>query len=61
MLSTLKRTGRAEDTIVVYTADHGLAVGQHGLFGKQNLYEHSARVPCIVRAPVRLGAGGHTR
>ena len=55
ILETLERTGRAEDTIVVYTADHGLAVGQHGLFGKQNVYEHSARVPCIVRAPGKTG------
>jgi arylsulfatase A-like enzyme len=51
VLDALAETGRAGDTIVVYTADHGLAVGQHGLMGKQNLYEHSARVPCIVRAP----------
>ncbi len=51
ILDTLAETGRADDTIVVYTADHGLAVGQHGLMGKQNLYEHSARVPCIVRGP----------
>ncbi|MGI8423704.1 MAG: sulfatase-like hydrolase/transferase [Chloroflexota bacterium] len=51
VLCALEHIGRAQDTIVVYTADHGLAVGQHGLFGKQNLYEHSARVPCIVRAP----------
>jgi arylsulfatase A-like enzyme len=51
VLDALEATGCAQDTIVVYTADHGLAVGQHGLFGKQNLYEHSARVPCIVRAP----------
>src|SRR5919108_138103 len=48
---TLDETGLAGNTIVVYTADHGLAVGQHGLFGKQNLYEHSARVPCILRGP----------
>jgi arylsulfatase A-like enzyme len=51
ILQTLDETGLAGNTIVVYTADHGLAVGQHGLFGKQNLYEHSARVPCILRAP----------
>jgi arylsulfatase A-like enzyme len=51
VLGALEEAGHAGDTIVVYTADHGLAVGQHGLFGKQNLYEHSARVPCIVRAP----------
>jgi arylsulfatase A-like enzyme len=40
-----------ENTIVVYTADHGLALGQHGLMGKQSLYDHSIRVPLIVRAP----------
>jgi len=55
VLDALERTGEAENTIVVYTADHGLAVGQHGLFGKQNVYEHSARVPCIVRAPGIMG------
>src|SRR5439155_24165644 len=38
-----------EDTIVVYTADHGLALGQHGLMGKQNLYDHSIRVPLLMR------------
>jgi arylsulfatase A-like enzyme len=38
-----------ENTIVVYTADHGLALGQHGLMGKQNLYDHSIRVPLLIR------------
>ncbi|MYH63275.1 MAG: sulfatase-like hydrolase/transferase [Caldilineaceae bacterium SB0675_bin_29] len=51
MLDTLARKGLAEDTIVVYTADHGLSVGQHGLLGKQNLYDHSVRVPLILRGP----------
>lgn len=51
MLAALERNGLAENTIVVYTADHGLAVGQHGLLGKQNLYDHSVRVPLIVRGP----------
>ena len=37
--------------MVVYTADHGLAVGQHGLLGKQNLYEHSIKVPFLMRGP----------
>lgn len=40
-----------EDTLVVYTADHGLAIGQHGLMGKQNVYDHSIRVPLIVSGP----------
>lgn len=34
-----------------FTADHGLAVGHHGLFGKQNMYEHSRRVPFLVVGP----------
>ena len=41
----------AENTLVVFAADHGLAVGQHGLIGKQNLYEHSTRAPLIFRGP----------
>ncbi len=40
-----------EPTYVVYTADHGLAVGSHGLLGKQSLYEHSMQAPFIVRGP----------
>lgn len=51
LLDELAASGHAEDTIVVYTADHGLAVGQHGLLGKQNVYDHSLRVPLIVRGP----------
>ena len=42
---------------MVFTADHGLAVGQHGLFGKQNMYDHSVRVPFVVTGPgVAAGA-----
>ncbi len=59
ILAALEASGRAEDTIVVYTADHGLAVGQHGLMGKQNLYDHSVRVPLLVRAP-GLAAGARS-
>ncbi|MGE9296641.1 MAG: sulfatase-like hydrolase/transferase [Puniceicoccales bacterium] len=47
----LEEIGAAEDTIVIHTADHGLAVGQHGLLGKQNMYEHSVRVPLIMAGP----------
>ncbi|MBK7927657.1 MAG: sulfatase-like hydrolase/transferase [Bryobacterales bacterium] len=47
ILDTLERTGRAADTIVVFASDNGLAVGRHGLMGKQNLYDHSVRVPLI--------------
>jgi len=51
VLQALDNNGYLENTIVVYTADHGLAVGQHGLFGKQNLYDHSIRVPLILSGP----------
>ena len=40
-----------ESTYIFFSADHGLAVGHHGLFGKQNLYEHSTRVPFIIKGP----------
>jgi arylsulfatase A-like enzyme len=40
-----------EDTYIVFAGDNGLAVGQHGLMGKQNLYDHSWRVPLVVSGP----------
>jgi arylsulfatase A-like enzyme len=51
VLETLKETGHAEDTIIVFSADNGLAVGRHGLLGKQNLYEHSVHVPLVFCGP----------
>ncbi|MDX1637083.1 MAG: sulfatase-like hydrolase/transferase [Balneolaceae bacterium] len=47
----LEAAGTLENTIIVFAADHGLAVGQHGLMGKQNMYEHSLRVPFIITGP----------
>ncbi len=51
ILDALQRTGKADQTYVIFTSDHGLAVGQHGLMGKQNMYDHSMRVPLIVMGP----------
>ena len=51
VLAALDETGRAKDTIVIFAGDNGLALGQHGLFGKQSVYEHSVRVPLIMRGP----------
>ena len=48
ILKALEASGQADNTIVVFTSDHGLAVGQHGLLGKQNQYEHSIRVPFVI-------------
>lgn len=51
ILDALEASGLAEQTIVVFAADHGLAIGSHGLMGKQNLYEHSAKLPLILAGP----------
>jgi len=51
VLTMLRQTGHADNTIVIFAADNGLAVGQHGLLGKQNLYEHSVHVPLIFAGP----------
>lgn len=51
VLTALEKSGKARNTIVIFAADNGLAVGQHGLMGKQNLYEHSVRVPLVIGGP----------
>jgi arylsulfatase A-like enzyme len=51
ILDALKSSGQYENTLIVFAADHGLAIGSHGLFGKQNLYEHSMRAPLIIAGP----------
>jgi len=51
VLQALRESGHADDTLVVYAADHGLALGSHGLLGKQSVYEHSMRAPLIVAGP----------
>lgn len=47
LLDDLQQKGLSENTLVIYTSDHGLAMGSHGLRGKQNMYEHSVGVPLI--------------
>lgn len=51
VLAALEETGKVDQTWIFFTADHGLAVGHHGLMGKQNMYEHSLRVPFLVKGP----------
>jgi choline-sulfatase len=51
ILEALDRSPGARATYVIFTADHGLACGEHGLMGKQNLYDASVRVPLLVAGP----------
>ncbi|CAG7659045.1 sulfatase-like hydrolase/transferase [Paenibacillus allorhizosphaerae] len=51
LLDALETKGLLKDTIIVLSGDNGLAIGQHGLMGKQNLYEHSIRVPLLISGP----------
>ena len=57
ILRVLEETGQSANTIVVFSSDHGLALGSHGLMGKQNLYEDGMKVPLIVAGPgIRKGS-----
>jgi len=51
ILDALETTGQADNTWIFFTADHGLACGHHGLLGKQNMHDHSVRVPFVVAGP----------
>ncbi|MDB6055343.1 MAG: hypothetical protein JWN25_2866 [Verrucomicrobiales bacterium] len=51
VLAALEATGEGSNTVIIFTSDQGLAVGQHGLMGKQNLYDHSLRMPFILAGP----------
>lgn len=51
ILDALETSGQADNTYIFFTADHGLAVGRHGLMGKQNMFDHSVRVPLMVAGP----------
>jgi len=51
IIETLKEIGEYDNTIIIFSSDQGLAVGSHGLMGKQSLYEHSMGVPLIFSGP----------
>lgn len=51
VLAALDASPYAKNTIIVFAADSGVARGSHGLIGKQNLYEHSIRVPLVIAGP----------
>ena len=51
ILDALEASGKMDNTYIFFTGDHGLAVGRHGLLGKQSLFDHSIRVPLMVSGP----------
>jgi arylsulfatase A-like enzyme len=51
IIDQLETKGVLDNTIIILAGDNGLAVGQHGLMGKQNMYEHSIRVPLVFAGP----------
>ena len=51
ILEALKETGQSDNTLIIFAADTGTAIGSHGLVGMQNLYEHSVGVPLIFSGP----------
>ncbi len=57
LLNYLDRAGLANNTIVIYTADQGYFLGEHGFFDKRLIYEESLRMPFVIRYPKALKAG----
>lgn len=53
VLEALEKSGQAENTIIIFTSDHGYHLGEHDFWAKVSLHDESARVPLIVSAPGR--------
>ncbi len=51
IIKALKENGEYDNTVIIFSSDHGLAMGSHGLMGKQSLYEHSMKSPLIFSGP----------
>lgn len=51
ILKALEKSGKLENTYILFSADHGLSVGHHGLMGKQSMFDHSIRPPLVINGP----------
>ncbi len=60
VLDALQRTGQAENTIVIFTSDHGYHLGEHDFWAKVSLHEESAAVPLIISVPGKQPAVCHS-
>jgi choline-sulfatase len=60
LLAALESSGHAQNTLVIYTADHGYLLGQHGRFEKHCSYEEAIRAPLLIRCPGPKRVGGTT-
>jgi iduronate 2-sulfatase len=58
ILDALDESGQGDDTIVVFTSDHGFHIGEHSLWGKTSNFELDARVPLIIASPTHKGGHG---
>ncbi|MEX2287956.1 MAG: sulfatase-like hydrolase/transferase [Planctomycetaceae bacterium] len=61
VLEALERSGHGDDTVVVYTGDHGYLLGQHGRFEKHSSYEEAVRSPLLLKVPRVTRPGSSTR
>jgi N-acetylglucosamine-6-sulfatase len=57
LLDQLQRTGELDDTVIIYTSDQGMMLGEHDYIDKRWMYEESMRMPFIVRHPPSIPAG----
>jgi choline-sulfatase len=60
VLEALKQSGEDENTLVIYTGDHGYMLGQHGRFEKHCMYEPAIRAPLLMRYPGKVGPRTNT-
>lgn len=60
ILDALNDTGQADNTLVVFTSDHGFHIGEHSLWGKTTNFELDVRVPLIIADPTRKAGQGKT-
>jgi choline-sulfatase len=60
VLDALEKSGQADNTLVVYLADHGYLLGQHGRFEKHSGFDPAIRVPLIMRLPGTIRPGSHS-